>query len=102
MPLFGRRLFHLNEDELKEDNQQQQQHIYTIEHTGETFSNQQLYEKQRRRRKKPDDIYIYTHSHKMKNNYYNINYTGFGIERIDTNKAENVFLPERPNTNLHT
>jgi hypothetical protein len=45
MPLFGRRLFHLNEDELKEDNQQQQQHIYTIEHTGETFSNQQLYEK---------------------------------------------------------
>jgi len=43
MPLFGRRLFHLNEDELKEDNQQQ--HIYTIEHTGETFSNQKLYEK---------------------------------------------------------
>jgi hypothetical protein len=43
MPLFGRRLFHLNKDELKEDSQQQQ--IYTIEHTGEKFSNQQFHEK---------------------------------------------------------
>ncbi len=43
MPLFGRRLFHLNEDDLKEDNEQEQ--VYTIEHTGETFHNQKLYEK---------------------------------------------------------
>jgi len=53
---------------------------------------------------KPDDIYLYALTKKMKNNYYNINYTGFGIERIDTNKAKKksfFFLPERPNTNLH-
>ena len=31
---------------------------------------------------------IYTHSQK---NINKINDTGFGIERIDTNKAENVF-----------
>lgn len=42
-------------------------------------------------RRKPDDIYIYALT-QNENNYYNINYTGFGIERIDTNKAEeNVF-----------
>jgi hypothetical protein len=39
MPLFGRRLFHLNEDDSKEDE------IYTIEHTGERIHNRQLYEK---------------------------------------------------------
>jgi hypothetical protein len=43
MPLFGRRLFHLNEDDLKEDNQQEQ--VYTIEHTGEIYHSQKLYEK---------------------------------------------------------
>jgi hypothetical protein len=41
MPLFGRRLFHFNQDDYK-DNQEQ---IYTIEHTGEIFYNQVLYEK---------------------------------------------------------
>jgi hypothetical protein len=41
MPLFGRRIFHLNEDDLKEDNEQ----IYTIEHTNEKFHNEKLYEK---------------------------------------------------------
>lgn len=46
MPLFGRRLFHLDQDELKEDSQQQQQQpSYVIEHTGEKFSNQEIYEK---------------------------------------------------------
>jgi hypothetical protein len=39
MPLFGRRLFHLNQDDFKDNNEQQ------IEHTGEIFHNQILYEK---------------------------------------------------------
>jgi hypothetical protein len=43
MPLFGRRLFHLSEDDLKEDNQHDD--IYTIEHTQERFHNRQLYDK---------------------------------------------------------
>ncbi|CAF1048852.1 unnamed protein product [Rotaria sp. Silwood1] len=43
MPLFGRRLFHLNEDDLKDNNEQEQ--IYTIEHTGEKFHSKNLYEK---------------------------------------------------------
>ncbi|CAF3669812.1 unnamed protein product [Rotaria sordida] len=43
MPLFGRRLFHLNEDDLKDNNEQEQ--IYTIEHTGEKFHSNKLYEK---------------------------------------------------------
>lgn len=43
MPLFGRRLFHLDQDELKGNNQQQQS--YVIEHTGQKFSNQELYQK---------------------------------------------------------
>ncbi|CAF4926984.1 unnamed protein product, partial [Rotaria magnacalcarata] len=42
MPLYGRRLFHLNEDDVKDNNEQEQ--IYTIEHTGETFHSQKLYE----------------------------------------------------------
>ena len=41
MPLFGRRLFHLNQDDSKDNNEQ----IYTIEHTGQRFNNQILYEK---------------------------------------------------------
>jgi hypothetical protein len=41
MPLFGRRLFQLNQDDFKENNEQ----IYTIEHTGEILHNQILYEK---------------------------------------------------------
>jgi hypothetical protein len=41
MPLFGRRLFHRNEDDFKENNEQ----IYTIEHTGEILHQQNLYEK---------------------------------------------------------
>ncbi len=44
--------------------------------------------KERERERKENRMIEDTHSHKMKNNYYNINYTGFGIERIDTNKAE--------------
>jgi hypothetical protein len=43
MPLFGRRLFHLSDDDLKEDNQHDD--IYTIEHTQERFHNRQLYDK---------------------------------------------------------
>jgi hypothetical protein len=43
MPLFGRRLFHLNEDDIKTDNEHEE--IYTIEHTGEKFRSNQLYEK---------------------------------------------------------
>ena len=43
MPLFGRRLFHLNEDDLKTDNQHEE--IYTIKHTGEKFHSNTLYEK---------------------------------------------------------
>ncbi|CAF3935546.1 unnamed protein product [Rotaria sp. Silwood2] len=43
MPLFGRRLFHLNEDDLKDNNEQEQ--TYTIEHTGEKFHCKKLYEK---------------------------------------------------------
>ena len=43
MPLFGRRLFHLSEDDVKENNEQEQ--IYTIEHTGENFHSKKLYEK---------------------------------------------------------
>lgn len=50
--------------------------------------------------------YIYALT-QNENNYYNINYTGFGIERIDTNKAKKkkkkkTFFPERPKTSLHT
>ncbi|CAF3675363.1 unnamed protein product [Rotaria sp. Silwood1] len=43
MPLFGRRLFHLNnkDENTKENNEE----IYTIEHTGEIFHNYDLYEK---------------------------------------------------------
>jgi hypothetical protein len=41
MPLFGRRLFHFNQDDYKENHEQ----IYTIEHTGEIFYNQILYDK---------------------------------------------------------
>ncbi|CAM4745944.1 unnamed protein product [Rotaria magnacalcarata] len=42
MPLFGRRLFQRShDDDLKEDSEE----IYTIEHTGEKFHNQTLYEK---------------------------------------------------------
>ena len=40
MPLFGRRIFHLNEDDAKDDTQS----TFTIEHTGETFHNRVLYE----------------------------------------------------------
>jgi len=43
MPFIGRRLFHLNEDDVKTDNEHQE--IYTIEHTGEKFHSNQLYEK---------------------------------------------------------
>jgi hypothetical protein len=43
MPLFGRRLFHLNEDDIKTDNEHEE--IYTIEHTGEKFHSNKLYEK---------------------------------------------------------
>ena len=39
MPLFGRRLFHLKQD----DNNTEQ--IYTIEHTGEVLYNEILFEK---------------------------------------------------------
>jgi hypothetical protein len=42
MPLFGRRLFQLNQDDLKDNNNEQ---VYTTEHTGERFYNQILYEK---------------------------------------------------------
>jgi len=41
MPLFGRRLFHLNQDDFKDKTDE----IYTIEHTGEILHNQVLYEK---------------------------------------------------------
>ncbi|CAF1086337.1 unnamed protein product [Adineta steineri] len=41
MPLFGRRLFHINENDIKEDNHD----IYTIEHTGEEFHSKILYDK---------------------------------------------------------
>ena len=40
MPLFGRRLFHLNEDDKAENEE-----VFTIEHTGETFHSRSLYEK---------------------------------------------------------
>lgn len=40
MPLFGRRLFHFNRDDLKNNHED----IYKIEHTNETFSNETLYE----------------------------------------------------------
>ncbi|CAF0904755.1 unnamed protein product [Adineta ricciae] len=40
MPLFGRRLFHLNEDDTAENEE-----VFTIEHTGETFHSRSLYEK---------------------------------------------------------
>lgn len=43
MPLYGRRLFHLNQDDIKDDNEEEQ--TYTIEHTGETFHSKKLYEK---------------------------------------------------------
>lgn len=43
MPLFGRRLFQLDEDDLPEDNDEK--HISIIEHTGERFHNRKLYEK---------------------------------------------------------
>ncbi|UJR27136.1 hypothetical protein I4U23_008435 [Adineta vaga] len=39
MPLFGRRLFHLNEDDKDENGE-----TYTIEHTGEKFHSKTLYE----------------------------------------------------------
>ncbi len=42
MPLFGRRLFQRNADDVKEDDQEE---IYTIEHTGEKFHSKTLYEK---------------------------------------------------------
>ncbi|CAF0913453.1 unnamed protein product [Adineta steineri] len=42
MPLFGRRLFHLNEDD---NNNNEHEEIYTIEHTGEKFHSKELYEK---------------------------------------------------------
>ena len=42
MPLFGRRLFHFNEDDVKKIGQE---HIYTIAHTGEKFHSKILYEK---------------------------------------------------------
>lgn len=41
MPLFGRRLFHFNQDDSKDNHEQ----IYKIEHTNESFSNENLYEK---------------------------------------------------------
>ena len=43
MPLFGRRLFHFNYDNLKQDNHNNE--IYKIEHTGEIFHHQDLYNK---------------------------------------------------------
>lgn len=43
MPLFGRKLFQINENDTKTNDD-----IYTIEHTGEQFSNKDLYEKLRR------------------------------------------------------
>ena len=43
MPLFGRRLFHLTEDDLKEDKEHHE--IYTIDHTGEKFHQKEIYEK---------------------------------------------------------
>ncbi|CAF3805510.1 unnamed protein product, partial [Adineta steineri] len=42
MPLFGRRLFHLDEDD---NNNNEHEEIYTIEHTGEKFHSKELYEK---------------------------------------------------------
>ena len=45
MPLFGRKLFHLTEDDLKEEKDQDQEQIYTIEHTGERYHSQDLYQK---------------------------------------------------------
>ena len=45
MPLFGRRLFLLGKDDANDDPEHhQQQQIYTIEHTGETFRQAKLYE----------------------------------------------------------
>lgn len=43
MPLFGRRLFQLNEDDTSED--KDEKHVFTIEHTGERFHNRNLYDK---------------------------------------------------------
>lgn len=42
MPLFGRRLFLLNEDDVIDNNDPEK--VYTIEHTGEKFHSQKLYE----------------------------------------------------------
>ena len=42
MPLFGRRLFLLGKNDANDDPEHQQ--IYTIEHTGETFRQAELYE----------------------------------------------------------
>lgn len=41
MPLFGRKLFHRNDDDSKENSEE----IYTIEHTGEQIHRKDLYEK---------------------------------------------------------
>lgn len=43
MPLFGRKLFHLDEDDVHEEKQDEA--TYTIEHTGERFHSRKLYEK---------------------------------------------------------
>ncbi|CAF4283922.1 unnamed protein product, partial [Rotaria sp. Silwood2] len=45
MPLFGRRLFHLNNNNNDENLKQDNEEIYTIEHTGEKFNQRDLYEK---------------------------------------------------------
>ena len=40
MPLFGRRLFQINENDVKTNEE-----CHTIEHTGEQFANRDLYER---------------------------------------------------------
>lgn len=46
MPLFGRRLFQIDEDDdTCEDQKNEDKSIYTIEHTGERFHNRKLYDK---------------------------------------------------------
>ena len=42
MPLFGRRLYHRKEDDVKSDGDDT---TYQIEHTGETFHSRELFEK---------------------------------------------------------
>jgi hypothetical protein len=63
----------------------------------------ELKNEQKNREREKTGWYIYALT-QNENNYYNINYTGFGI---NTNKAEEekklwfLFFPERQNTSLH-